>query len=203
MSRPRRDVVTITLAVVHASSLVALIAFVTSYAGTTVLRPLMLMFLVLAGVAAVAWPGSGAGLVVLVGVVVGYGVVTGLGEALEFADRPTALQVLMLAGCLYIAHATDALRGAVDGALVDRSVLLRWLQRLAQALLPGLGVGVVVMALPAGDSGGPLWLVGAVALLVATGLPALRVARRPWRQAGTGPGTALGRPRAVPSRFDS
>lgn len=181
MTRWRNRVVPVSLVVLHAAALLAVIAVVTSHAGGTVLRPLLLVFLVVAGAVAVAWPGSAAGLVVLLGVVTGYGVLTSLGAALDLAAGPSQLQVLLVAGCLYVAHATDALRAAVDGAVLDGSVLRRWLVRLAEALLPGLAVGVVVLALPPGDGGSPLWLLGAVALLVATAVPALRVARRPWR----------------------
>lgn len=181
-SRLGPRIVPVSLVAVHVAALLASITLVLSYAGGTVLRPLLLIFLALVGTAAVVWPGSAAGLVVLLGVVTAYGVVTSLVDVLDLAAKPSALQVLLLAGCLYAAHAVDALRAALDGAAADSSVLLRWLTRLAQALLPGLAVGVAVLALPAGDGGSPLWLLGAVALLLATAVPALRVANRPWRR---------------------
>ncbi len=184
MTRCRPGVVPVSLLVVHIAALVAAIMVTTSHAGGTVLRPVLLFFLVSVGAFAIVWPGSAAGLVVLLGVVTAYGVLTSLGSALDLAASPSALQVLLIAGCLYVAHATDALRAAVGGAVLDSSVLRRWLRRIAEALLPGLAVGVVVLALPPGDGGSPLWLLGAVALLAATAVPALRVARRPWRSAG-------------------
>lgn len=183
MTRWRPGVVPVSLLIVHIAALVAAIAVVTSHAGGTVLRPVLLFFLVGVGAVAVVWPGSAAGLVVLLGVITGYGVLTSLGSVLDLAASPSALQVLLIAVCLYVAHATDALRAAVQGAALDSSVLRRWLRRLAEALLPGLAVGVGVLALPPGDGGGPLWLLGAIAVLAATAVPALRVARRPWRSA--------------------
>lgn len=184
MTRCRPGVVPVSLLAVHIAALVVAIMVATSHAGGTVLRPVLLFFLVSVGAFAIVWPGSAAGLVVLLGVVTAYGVLTTLGSALDLAASPSALQVLLIAGCLYVAHATDALRAAVGGAVLDSSVLRRWLRRIAEALLPGLAVGVVVLALPPGDGGSPLWLLGAVALLTATAVPAVRVARRPWRSAG-------------------
>jgi len=174
----------VVLAGVHAGSLAAAIGVVVSYAAVTALRPLLLFFLVLVGVSAVLWPGSGAGLVAIVGVVFSYVALTSLGEVLDLATTPPPARVLLLAGCLYVCHSTDALRGAVARSVLDRSVLLRWLRRLVEALVPGLAIGVVVLGLPTGNGASPVWLLGAAAVLAAAAVPAFRVQRRPWRTTG-------------------
>lgn len=175
----------VMLAAIHALALAAGAAVVVSYAGALVLRPMLLVFLVFVGAAAVAWPGSGAGLVSIVGIVVSYVTLTTLDDVLDLAQSPSANRVLLIGSCLYVAHATDALRGAVAGAALDRSVLLRWLRRLAEALVPGVAVGALVLGLPTGNGASPVWLLGAAAVLVAAAVPAFRVQRRPWRSSPT------------------
>jgi len=173
----------LVLAALHAVALAGGAAVVVSYAGATAPRSLLVIFLLIVGACAVAWPGSSAGLVVIVGIVVSYVALTSLGELLNLDASPSAPRVLLIAGCLYVAHATEALRSAVGRAELDRSVLVRWLRRLAGALLPGLAVGALVLGLPIGDGANPLWLLGAVAVIGAAAVPAFRVRRRPWRAA--------------------
>jgi hypothetical protein len=183
------------LAAIHALALAAGAAVVVTYAGALVLRPMLLLFLVFVGAAAVAWPGSAAGLVAIIGIVVSYVTLTALDDVLDLAEPPSANRVLLIGACLYVAHATDALRGAVAGAALDSSVLVRWLRRLAEALVPGAAVGALVLGLPTGDGASPLWLIGAAAVLVAAAVPAFRVQRRPWRTtAGTRSGSTGHKP---------
>lgn len=188
MRRPRASArpTAVVLAVLHAAALTTGISIVVTHAGGTVLRPLLLLFLALVCGAAVLWPGSGAGLVAILGVVGGYLVLTGLGSVLRLAESPSAARVLLLGGCLYVAHATDALRAAAPGADLDRSVVLRWLRRLAETLVPGLLAGALVLTLPVGDGASPVWLLGALAVVGAAAVPALRVQRRPWQASSAG-----------------
>lgn len=182
--RRRGGVLTwLMLAAVHALALAVATGVVISYIGPTALRPLLLFFLLIVGASAVVWPGSSAGLVVIVGIVVSYVALTSLSELLDLGASPSAVRVLLIASCLYVAHSAEALRGAVGRADLDRSVLVRWLRRLAEALLPGLAAGALVLSLPTGDGANPLWLLGAAAVIGAAAVPAFRVQRRPWRTA--------------------
>lgn len=107
------------------------------------------------------------------------GALDGLGDGRT--EAPPVWQVLVLTTALYLTHAVAAFRGVVPGRTVgDPDVVLRWLRRLAEVLVPGLAIAAAVLLLPRGERGGLLWLVGALALLLVVGLPALVMRPRPW-----------------------
>lgn len=146
------------------------------------IRAVALFLLAVMGVFVVVSPGSAAALAFVVGCGVGYLVLSGLEASVGIDGRaPHPLQVLGLAAALYLVHAVDALREALPaGATIEPAVLLRWVRRLAEALVPGLAIGALLMALPTASTGGPFWLLGAVGLLVAVAVPAFALRPRPW-----------------------
>jgi hypothetical protein len=101
------------------------------------------------------------------------------------ARPPRAYEVLGLAAALFLVHAVDALREVLPAdAAIESSVMIRWVQRTAEALVPGLVLGGLLIGLPTASAGGLFWLVGALGLLFAVGLPALAMRPRPWREPG-------------------
>jgi len=127
-------------------------------------------------------PGSAGALVFIVGCGVTYLILSALETSIGADDRmPHPFQVLGLAAALFLVHALDGLREVLPpDASIDPSVLMRWLRRVAEALVPGLGIGGLLVVLPTASGGGTFWLVGAVALLLAVGLPVLVLRPRPW-----------------------
>jgi hypothetical protein len=89
--------------------------------------------------------------------------------------------VIAIAIALFLIHSIDTLRASVPlGVEIDRSVLTRWLRRLAEALVPTVVLGALVLQQPARGSDGRLWVIGALAVFAAVGIPAVRMRRRPW-----------------------
>lgn len=127
-------------------------------------------------------PGSAAALLFIVGCGVSYLLLSALESSVGLDGRaPHPVQVLGLAAALFLVHAFDALREALPAdAAIESAVLTRWARRVAEALVPGLLVGGLLVVLPTAGKGGMFWLVGALGLLLAVGLPALALRPRPW-----------------------
>ena len=129
-------------------------------------------------------PGSAAALVFIVGCGLLYLILSALESEIGLTDRvPLSSQVLGLAAALFLVHAVDSLRETLPtDAAVEFAVITRWVRRVAEALVPGVLVGGLLVIVPTATTGGGVfWLVGAAALLLAVGLPALALRPRPWR----------------------
>ena len=179
----RRIALLLGLAAVHLALLVAAGWLVASRTGTGPIQVLVLGMLGLMALVVLFSPGSAAALVFVVGCGGGYVVLSALESEIGDPDRAAeAYQVLALAATLFLVHAVDALREVLPSdAAIESAVIVRWVQRTSEALVPGLLIGGLLVALPTAESrGGVFWLVGAAGLLLAAGLPALALRPRPW-----------------------
>jgi hypothetical protein len=178
----RRYALLLALAIIHLGLLIAAGLLV---AGRITAGPIQVfaigLLAIMAAIVAV-WPGSAAALVFIVGCGVSYIVLSAMESAIGIeASTPRAYEVLGLAAALFLIHAVDALREILPAdAAIESAVMIRWVQRTAEALVPGLVLGALLIALPTASDGGLFWLVGALGLLTAVGLPALAMRPRPW-----------------------
>ncbi len=173
----------LTLALIQLGLLVASIGLVVGQAESGPVRVFAVGLLTIMGASVVILPGSAAALVFIVACGVWYLMLSALGTALsDEAARASAYRVLALAATIFIVHALDALRHMLPSdAAIDSAVLTRWIRRTAEALVPGLLLGGLIVVLPTASTGGAFWLVGAIGLLLAVGLPALALRPHPWR----------------------
>lgn len=180
--RSRRYAFLLGLAVLHLGLMVAAGWLVAGQIGANPIRVLVVGLLGAVAVFVIISPGSAGALVFIVGCGVTYLVLSALETSIGVSDRvPHPLQVLGLAAALFLVHAVDGLREVLPpNASLDPTVLTRWLLRVAEALIPGLGVGGLLVVLPTATAGDAFWLVGAVGLLLAVGLPVLVLRPRPW-----------------------
>jgi len=179
----RRHALSLGLAAIQLGLLVAAGWLVSGQVGSGPVQVFAVGLLGLIAAVVLLSPGSAAALVFIVGCGLCYLVLSALEAEIGVADRVThAYQVLGLAAALFLVHAVDALREALPtDAAVEPAVLMRWVRRVAEALGPGLLVGGVLVALPTATTrGGVFWLLGALAVLLAVGLPALTMRPRPW-----------------------
>lgn len=186
--RNRRFALRLALAVIHLGLLGASIWLVVDQTEGGPVRVFAVGLLTVMGAAVVIMPGSAAALVFIVACGVCYLMLSALESAIGVeVDRASAYQVLALTAALYLVHALDALRDVLPSdAGIDSAVLTRWIRRTAEALVPGLLLGGVLVVLPTASAGGAFWLVGAIGLLLAVGLPALALRPRPWREDSQG-----------------
>ena len=178
----RRYAFLLGLAVLHLGLMVAAGWLVAVQIGANPIRVLVIGLLGAVAAFVIASPGSAGALVFIVGCGFFYLMLTALETSIGADDRmPHPFQVLGLAAALFLVHALDGLREILPpNASIDPTVLTRWLRRVAEALVPGLGIGGLLVVLPTASGGGTFWLVGAVALLLAVGLPVLVLRPRPW-----------------------
>jgi hypothetical protein len=168
------------LIAVETMAAVSVAGFVLAVPLTADLRPFLAVLLGLIVAFAILQPGSAGGLVLVLALGGGYVMVTSLGDVFGGALPPPA-EVIAISVALFLVHAIDTLRASVPlGVEFDRSVLTRWLRRLAEALVPTILLGVLVLQQPAANSGGRIWVFGALAVLAAVGIPAVRMRRKPW-----------------------
>lgn len=155
-------------------------AFIVSAPLTTALRPLLGLLLGMTVVLGMMWPGSGASVVLIMALGFSYVMVTSLGGSFGGA-LPPPFQVLGVAVGIYAVHAIDTYRATVAASVhVDSSIVTRWLRRQLETVAPTLILGAVVLLAPARGLDRLFWMVGALALLGAVGIPALLVRRSPW-----------------------
>ena len=172
------------LAVIHLGLLVASVWLVAEQIAPGPVRVFSIGLLGLMAAIVLLSPGSAAALVFIVGCGVLYLMLSALESEIGVTDRVTqSYLVLGLAAALFLVHAVDSLRETLPRtAAVESAVIVRWVRRVAEALVPGVLVGGLLVVVPTATTGGGVfWLVGAVALLLAVGLPALALRPRPWR----------------------
>jgi hypothetical protein len=181
--RNRRFALRLALAVIHLGLLGSAVWLVVSQTEDGPVRVFAVGLLTIMSAAVVIMPGSAAALVFIIACGVSYLMLSALESAIGIeVDRAGAYQVLALAAALFLVHALDALRDVLPSdAAIESGVLTRWIRRTAEALVPGLLLGGVLVVLPTAAAGGAFWLLGAIGLLLAVGLPALALRPRPWR----------------------
>jgi hypothetical protein len=175
----------VSLALLHLLTLVGAVVITVTQLSLAPGRTMAAVVLGFVALFALTTPGAGAG--------VGFIVTTGLmylllstfeGVLHGGLHPPPTWEVLLLAAALFGSHQVDALRGLVPrDSAGDPQVLLRWFLRGAEALAAGLLVGALVLGIPTSERGGVFWLVGGAGVLLAVGIPAFAVNRRPWRTA--------------------
>lgn len=177
----------LTMLLAHLVSLGIVTVLVADQMDQQALRVLVFVVLGSLSVLSLGSPASAGPLVLVVTAGLAYLVLSAFAGAVDGVaggrtEQPPVWQVLVLSAALYLSHAIAAFRGVVPGRTVGEPVvLLRWLRRVAEVLVPGLALGAAVLLLPRAESGGAFWLVGALALLVLVGVPALVLRPRPWR----------------------
>lgn len=178
----RRRAFLLGLAVIHLGLMLAAEWFVAEQIASGPLRAFTVGLLGIMAAAVLALPGSAAALVFIVAAGLSYLALSALESEIGVDGRtPLAYEVLGLAGALFLVHAVDALRETMPaGAAIESAVLTRWIRRVAEALVPGLLLGSVLVVLPTSARSGSSWLLGALGLLLAVGLPALTLRPRPW-----------------------
>jgi hypothetical protein len=176
----RWSVLRLSLAAVETLAAIGVAGFVLNVPLTAGLRPFLTLLLGLVIAFAIFQPGTAGGVVLLLSLGIGYVLITSLGDALGGALPPVG-EVLLIAVALFLIHAIDSFRGTLPiDVAIDRSVLVRWLRRLAEALVPTVGLGALVLTVPGRGAGPALWFIGAVALFAAIGIPTVWMRRKPW-----------------------
>ena len=92
----------------------------------------------------VVWPGSAAALVFIVGCggVLSPAVGDGVSDRLGQLGRRIRTRCSGLPPRCFLVHAVDALREVLPGDVaIESAVLVRWVRRVAEALVPGLLLG--------------------------------------------------------------
>lgn len=147
---------------------------------TTDLRPVLGLVLGLLVLTTILMPGSAAPVVLLMTLGGSYVLLSSIGDAFDGRLPPT-VHVLGMAIGLFTVHSIDTYRTTVPPhVLVDRSVILRWLRRQLEAVVPTVLLGIVVLQAPARGLPRAWWFVGAAMAVLAVGIPAIRSRRSPW-----------------------
>lgn len=169
----------VILTLVETAATICVGVFILSVPLTADIRPFFATFLTMVALFAIFQPGTAGALLLIMSLGFCYLLVTSLGDAFGGA-LPHPAEVLLIAVALYLIHTIDTLRSSVPAnATIDRSLVIRWLRRLSESLVPALILGMVVLIEPTRGMNW-IWYFGAIGVLSAVGVPAVLIRRKPW-----------------------